>query len=105
MDDVTKTKIFRIIIGSVLVVALLVITIIQFMKYLDEDTIFSVKYERKYWIELPSITICNIEDKSDQTNITFEEFVKNVDEIQLNMIVTANLSYVNPTIEKYVWYL
>ena len=104
MDDVTKTKNFRIIIGSVLVVALLVITIIQFMKYLDEDTIFSVKYERKYWIELPSITVCTDDDARnyDQTNMTFEEFAKILDETQLNLIESANLSYVNPAFEKYV---
>ena len=104
MEDGTKIKIFRIVIGSILVVALIVITIIQFMKYLDEDTNLSIKYESKYWIELPSITICNVEHKGmyDQTNMTFEEFVKIIDETQINMIEAATLSYMNPTFEKYV---
>ena len=104
MDNATKIKIFRIIFGSILVVALIVITIVQFRKYLNEETNMSIQYENNYWIELPSITICNVGNirNNDQTNMTFEEFVKIIDEIQLNMIEAANLSYVNPTFEKYV---
>ena len=104
MDNETKLRIFRIILGCILVVVLLAITIAQFRKYLNEETYMSIQYDNKYWIELPSITICNDNNRRnyDQTNMTFEEFVKIIDEIQLNMIEAANLSYVNPTFEKYV---
>ena len=104
MDNENKIKIFRIILGCILVVALLVITIVQFRKYLNEETNMSIMYENKDLIELPSITICNDDDTRiyDQTNMTFEEFVKSIDETKLNMIESASLSYVNPTFEKYV---
>ena len=104
MDNEGKLKIFRIILGSILVVVLLVFTIVQFRKYLSEETNMSIMYENKDWIELPSITICNDDDRriNDQTNMTFEEFAKIIDETQLYMIETANLSYVNPAFEKYV---
>ena len=104
MDNEGKLKIFRIILGSILVVALLVITIVQFRKYLSEETNMSIMYENKDLIELPSITICYDDNRRnyDQTNMTFEEFAKIIDETQLNMIESANLSYVNPTFEKYV---
>ena len=51
MDNATKIKIFRIIFGSILVVALIVITIVQFRKYLNEETNMSIQYENNYWIE------------------------------------------------------
>ena len=104
MENEKKIKIFRIILGSILVVALLVITIVQLRKYLNEETNMSIQYENKYWIELPSITVCTDDDARnyDQTNMTFEEFAKILDETQLNLIESANLSYVNPAFEKYV---
>ena len=104
MDNETKLRIFRIILGCILVVVLLAITIAQFKKYLNEETYMSIQYDNKYWIELPSITICNDNNRRnyDQTNMTFEEFVKIIDEIHLNMIEAAHLSYINPTFEKYV---
>ena len=102
--DETKMKIFRITFGSVLIVALFSMTLLQFMKYLDEDTNLSIKYENTYWIELPSITICILYDSGnyDQTNMTFEEFVKKINESQFNIILNANLSYTKPTFETYV---
>ena len=104
MERETKLKVFRIILGSILVVALIVITIVQFSKYLNEETNMSIQYENSNWIELPSITICNDDNffNHNQTNMTFEEYVKSIDETQLYMIETANLSYVNPAFEKYV---
>ena len=85
-------------------VALLVITSVQFKKYLREDTSLSIQYENRDWIELPSITICNDDEnrRNDQTNMTFEEFAKSIEETYLHMIEFANFSYVNPTFEKYV---
>ena len=105
MDNEAKLKIFRIILGFLLMVALLVITSVQFKKYLREDTSMSIQYENRDWIELPSITICNDDESRrnvDQTNITFEEFAKNIEETHLHMIEFANFSYVNPTFEKYI---
>ena len=104
MDNEAKLKIFRIIFGFLLMVALLVITSVQFKKYLREDTSMSIQYENRDWIELPSITICNDDEnrRNDQTNMTFEEFAKSIEETYLHMIEFANLSYVNPTFEKYV---
>ena len=104
MDNEAKLKIFRIIFGFLLIVALLVITSVQFKKYLREDTSMSIQYENRDWIELPSITICNDDEnrRNDQTNMTFEEFAKSIEESYLHMIEFANLSYVNPTFEKYV---
>ena len=101
--DETKVKILRIIFGTVLIVALLSMTLLQIMKYLEEDTNLSIKYENTYWIELPSITICILYDSGnyDQTNMTFEEFVKKINEPQFNIILNANLTYTNPTFEKY----
>ena len=98
----TKLKIIRIIFGFTLIVALFSITLLQFMKYLDEDTNLSIKYENTYWIELPSITICILYDKGnyDQTKMTFEEFMKKINKPQFNIILNANLSYINPTFEK-----
>ena len=91
--DETKVKILRIIFGTVLIVALLSMTLLQIMKYLEEDTNLSIKYENTYWIELPSITICILYDSGnyDQTNMTFEEFVKKINEPQFNIILNANL--------------
>ena len=105
MDNEAKLKIFRIIFGFLLIVALLVITSVQFKKYLREETNMSIQYENRDWIELPSITICNDDESrrnDDQTNMTFEEFAKSIEESYLHMIEFANLSYVNPTFEKYV---
>ena len=104
MDNEAKLKIFRIIFGFLLMVALLVITSVQFKKYLREDTSLSIQYENRDWIELPSITICNDDEnrRNDQTSMTFEEFAKSIEESYLHMIEFANLSYVNPTFEKYV---
>ena len=97
-------KIIRIIFGSILIVALFSITLLQFMKYLDEDTNLSIKYENTHWIELPSITICILYDRGnyDQTNMTFKEYMTKINEPQFNIISNANLSYTNPTFEKYV---
>ena len=102
--DETKMKVFRITFGSVLIVALFSMTMLQFMKYLDEDTNLSIKYENTYWIELPSITICILYDRGnyDQTNMTFKEYMTKINEPQFNIISNANLSYTNPTFEKYV---
>ena len=102
--DNTKMKIIRITFGSILIFALFSITLLQFMKYLDEDTNLSIKYENTHWIELPSITICILYDRGhyDQTNMTFEEYVTKINEPQFNIISNANLSYTNPTFEKYV---
>ena len=74
------------------------------MKYLDEDTNLSIKYENTYWIELPSITICILYDRGnyDQTNMTFKEYMTKINEPQFNIISNANLSYTNPTFAKYV---
>ena len=98
--DETKLNILRNILGSVLLVALLVITTAQFMKYLDEETNLSVKYVKNDWIELPSITICNMDVDSNeniynQKNLTFEEFVKETSKLQSNTILNATLGYVN----------
>ena len=100
--DNTKMKIIRITFGSILIVALFSITLLQFMKYLDEDTNLSIKYENTHWIELPSITICILYDKGNynQTNMTFKEYVTKINEPQFNIILNANLSYTNPTFEK-----
>ena len=100
----TKVKILRIIFGSVLLVVLLSMTLLQIMKYLDEETNLSIKYENTYWIELPSITICILYDRGnyDQKNMTFEEFVEKINEPEFSIILNANLSYINPTFEKYV---
>ena len=105
MDD-TKLKVIRIFFGSILMIVLFSITLLQFMKYLDEDTNLSIKYENTYWIELPSITICILYDKGnyDQTNMTFEEFMKIINKPQFDIILNANLSYINPTFEKYIHY-
>ena len=98
--DETKLNIIRNILGSVLLVALLVIITAQFMKYLDEETNLSMKYVKNDWIELPSITICNLDIDSNeniynQKNMTFEEFVKNTSQLQSNTILNVTLGYVN----------
>ena len=89
-------KVFKIILTSGLMVALVAITILLTMKYMDEKTTLSIQYDQKKWIELPSITFCSQKnDYSKQLNMTFEEYMKQTN-LVTDKIITANFSTFTP---------
>ena len=61
------------------VIAVLIVTFFQFLKYKKEITNISISYnDGKQDLELPSITFCPHFMQTKQDNITFEEYMKHV---------------------------
>ena len=61
------------------VIAVLIVTFFQFLKYKKEITNISISYnDGKQDLELPSITFCPDLGLSKQENITFEEYMKHI---------------------------
>ena len=70
---------FSISIQLVSVIAVLIVTFFQFLKYKKEITNISISYnDDKQDLELPSITFCPDFWQWKQENITFEEYMKHV---------------------------
>ena len=84
----------RIICVSILVITLVSITLVQWMKFSEENTNISVSYvERDF--NLPSMTICPEywgENPQQGRNITFQEFMEGVlDESKFFLYAEQNI--------------
>ena len=89
-------KVFKIVLTCGLMVALISITILLTIKYTDEKTTTSIKYDQNKWIELPSITFCSQKnDFSKQPNMTFDEYMKQT-HLMTDQILTANFTIFTP---------
>ena len=88
-------KLFKIILTCGLMVALVSITILLTMKYMDEKTTLSIQYDQKEWC-LPSITFCSQKNNySKQPNMTFDEYMKQTN-LVTDQILIANFTILTP---------
>ena len=87
-------KYFRIAIQLILLIILFIVSFIQLLKYLKENTNVSISYEDRD-LELPSITICpRYEgDNEKQGNMTFEEYMKGVLNISEVLDFVVHINY------------
>ena len=75
--EVTNRTYAKVILSCILLLAFLVISYQQLQKLFEEETSISFNYMTKE-IQLPAFAICQFHDLNltDQTNMTFQEFME-----------------------------